>query len=341
MKILVTGGSGYIGSHTVLELLQVGHDVTVIDNLSHSCEESLQRVKNITGKNSLSFHKVDVLDHNGLEKIFTAKRFDAVIHFAGLKAVAESVSNPLAYYRNNVVGTLTLCQVMEKHDVRNLVFSSSATVYGEPASVPIREDFPTGGTTNPYGTSKLMIENILADLSNADRRWNIARLRYFNPVGAHESGLIGEDPGGIPNNLMPYITQVAVGRLKELSVYGNDYPTPDGTGVRDYIHVVDLAAGHLKALDRLMTNPGLVTYNLGTGKGCSVLEMVKAFEQASGIKIPIRMGPRRDGDIATCYADPSFAKKDLNWTATLSLNDMVRHAWNWQSQNPGGYCSAN
>ncbi len=337
MKILVTGGSGYIGSHTVLELLQARHDVTVIDNLSNSCEKSLQRVKNITGKNSLSFHKLDILNQAGLEDIFTAEKFDAVIHFAGLKAVAESVSKPLAYYQNNVVGTLTLCQVMEKYDVRNLVFSSSATVYGDPASVPIREDFPTGGTTNPYGTSKLMIENILADLTTADPRWNIVRLRYFNPVGAHESGLIGEDPTDIPNNLMPYITQVAVGKLKELSVFGDDYPTPDGTGVRDYIHVVDLAIGHLKALDKLMENSGLVTYNLGTGTGYSVLEMVKAFEQANGIKIPTRMAPRRDGDIATCYADPALAKQELNWTASHSLEDMVRHAWNWQSKNPNGY----
>jgi len=337
MKILVTGGSGYIGSHTVLELIQARHDVTVIDNLSNSSELSLQRVKNIVGQNSLSFHKVDVLDRAGLEKIFSAEKFDAVIHFAGLKAVAESLLKPLEYYQNNVVGTLTLCQVMDSHDVRTLVFSSSATVYGDPASVPIREDFPTGGTTNPYGTSKLMIENILADLSRVDPRWNIARLRYFNPVGAHASGLIGEDPSDIPGNLMPYITQVAVGRLKELSVYGNDYATPDGTGVRDYIHVVDLALGHVKALDKLTSNPGLVTYNLGTGTGHSVLEMVKAFEQVNGIKIPIRMAPRREGDIATCYADPTLAMQELGWTASHSLEDMVRHAWNWQSRNPDGY----
>ncbi len=337
MKILVTGGSGYIGSHTVLELLQEKHDVTVIDNLSNSSEESLNRVKNITGKNNLSFHKVDILDRGGLEGIFTADKFDAVIHFAGLKAVGESVSQPLTYYQNNVVGTVTLCQVMDKFNVRNLVFSSSATVYGDPETVPIREDFPTGGTTNPYGTSKLMIENILADLSKADPRWNIARLRYFNPVGAHESGQIGEDPNDTPNNLMPYITQVAVRKLKELSVYGNDYPTKDGTGVRDYIHVVDLALGHLKALEKLTTNPGLVTYNLGTGAGYSVLDMVAAFEKANGIKIPIRMAPRREGDIATCYADPTFAQKELNWRATRSLEDMVRHAWNWQFKNPDGY----
>lgn len=337
MKILVTGGSGYIGSHTVLELLQVGHEVTVVDNLSNSCEESLHRVKNITGKNSLSFHEVDILDRNGLEQVFSTGNFDAVIHFAGLKAVGQSVSQPLTYYQNNVVGAVTLCQVMEKYKVRNLVFSSSATVYGEPESVPIREDFPTGGTTNPYGSSKLMIEDILADLSKSDPRWNIARLRYFNPVGAHASGLIGEDPSDIPNNLMPYITQVAVGKLKELSVFGDDYPTPDGTGVRDYIHVVDLSLGHLKALDKLMTNPGLVTYNLGTGTGYSVLDMVKAFEAANGIKIPVRMAPRREGDIATCYADPALARKELDWKATKSLEDMVRHAWNWQSQNPNGY----
>jgi len=337
MKILVTGGSGYIGSHTVLELLQTGHDVTVIDNLSNSCTESLHRVKNITGKNNLLFHEIDILDRRGLESIFSAERFDAVIHFAGLKAVGQSVAQPLTYYQNNVVGSVTLFQVMDKYDVRNLVFSSSATVYGDPKSLPIREDFPTGGTTNPYGTSKLMIENILADMALADPRWNIARLRYFNPVGAHDSGLIGEDPNDIPNNLMPFISQVAIGKLKELSVFGNDYPTKDGTGVRDYIHVVDLALGHLKALEKLGTNPGLVTYNLGTGVGYSVLEMVKAFEEVNDIKIPIRITPRRSGDIAACFADPALAKQELNWTARRNLRDMVRHAWNWQSQNPDGY----
>lgn len=337
MKILVTGGSGYIGSHTVLELLQVGHEVTVIDNLSNSCEEPLRRVKNITGKNNLSFHKVDVLDRAGLERVFSADKFNAVIHFAGLKAVGDSVSDPLTYYQNNVVGTVTLCQVMAEHNVRNFVFSSSATIYGEPESSPIGEDFPTGGPASPYGMSKLMIENILADLSKSDPRWNIARLRYFNPVGAHASGLIGEDPSGHPNNLMPYICQVAVGKLKALSVFGNDYSTPDGTGVRDYIHVVDLALGHVKTLEKLMTNPGLVTYNLGTGIGYSVLDMVNAFEKANGIKIPINMAPRRDGDIAIYYADATLAKNELNWTATYSLEDMVRHAWNWQSKNPNGY----
>ncbi len=337
MKILVTGGSGYIGSHTVLELLQAGHDVTVIDNLSNSCTESLHRVKNITGKNNLAFHEMDILDRGGLENIFSAEKFNAVIHFAGLKAVGESVAQPLTYYQNNVVGSVTLFQVMDKYDVRNLVFSSSATVYGDPASLPIREDFPTGGTTNPYGTSKLMIENILADMALADPRWNIARLRYFNPAGAHDSGLIGEDPNDIPNNLMPFISQVAIGKLKELSIYGDDYPTKDGTGVRDYIHVVDLALGHLKALEKLGTNPGLVTYNLGTGVGYSVLEMVKAFEEVNDIKIPIKFAPRRAGDIAACFADPALAKQELNWTASRNLRDMVRHAWNWQSQNPDGY----
>ncbi len=337
MKILVTGGSGYIGSHTTLALLQAGHEVMVIDNLSNSCEESLHRVKNITGKNSLSFQELDILDSAGLDQLFNAHDFDAVIHFAGLKSVGESVTKPLTYYQNNVAGTITLCQAMERQGVRNLVFSSSATVYGDPESVPIAEDFPTGGTTNPYGTSKLIIEGILADMAAADPRWNIARLRYFNPVGAHESGLIGEDPQDIPNNLMPYISQVAVGKLKELSVFGDDYPTPDGTGVRDYIHVVDLALGHLKALDKLMTNPGLVTYNLGTGKGYSVLDMVRAFEKANGVKIPVRMAPRRAGDIAACYADPTLARQELDWQATRNLDDMVRDAWNWQSQNPNGY----
>ncbi len=337
MKILVTGGSGYIGSHTVLELLEAGHEVTVIDNLSNSCAESLTRVKNITGRNSLSFHKTDILDRAGMERIFAGREFDAVVHFAGLKAVSESVSKPLAYYQNNVMGSITLFQVMEKFAVRNLVFSSSATVYGAPEKMPIREDFPTGGVTNPYGASKLMIENILADLARADPRWNIARLRYFNPVGAHESGLIGEDPRDIPNNLMPYISQVAVGKLQELSVYGDDYPTPDGTGVRDYIHVVDLARGHLKALDKLTEDPGLATYNLGTGKGYSVKEMVRAFETVNGVHIPIRIAPRRAGDIATCYADPTLAEQELGWKAERTLEDMVRHAWNWQSKNPDGY----
>ncbi|WP_417319181.1 UDP-glucose 4-epimerase GalE [Emcibacter sp.] len=337
MKILVTGGTGYIGSHTVLELLLAGHEVTVIDNLCNSSPESLRRVQNITGRNTVDFHELDIRDREGLDKLFAENDFDAVIHFAGLKAVGESVEKPLEYYENNVGGTVTLCQAMQHAGVKTLVFSSSATVYGDPASVPIREDFPTGGTTNPYGTSKLMIEQILEDFHRADNGWNIARLRYFNPVGAHESGLIGEDPNDIPNNLMPYITQVAVGKLKELSIFGNDYPTKDGTGVRDFIHVVDLAKGHLKALDRLMQNPGLVTYNLGTGTGYSVLDMVLAFERVNGVKIPHKFTNRREGDIAECYADPALARQEMSWQAEKTLDDMVRDAWNWQSKNPNGY----
>ncbi|WP_321389341.1 UDP-glucose 4-epimerase GalE [Emcibacter sp.] len=337
MKILVTGGTGYIGSHTVLELLLAGHEVTVIDNLCNSSPESLSRVQNITGRNDVTFQELDIRDRDGLDRLFSENDFDAVIHFAGLKAVGESVTKPLEYYENNVGGTVTLCQAMQEAGVKTLVFSSSATVYGDPASVPIREDFPTGGTTNPYGTSKLMIEQILEDFHQADTDWNIARLRYFNPVGAHESGRIGEDPNDIPNNLMPYITQVAVGKLRELSIFGNDYPTKDGTGVRDFIHVVDLAKGHLKALDRLLQNPGLVTYNLGTGTGYSVLDMVHAFERVNGVKIPYKFTARREGDIAECYADPSLAQKELGWQAEKTLDDMVRDAWTWQSKNPDGY----
>ncbi|MFC7049247.1 UDP-glucose 4-epimerase GalE [Emcibacter nanhaiensis] len=337
MKILVTGGTGYIGSHTVLELLLAGHEVTVIDNLCNSSPESLRRVQNITGRNDVTFHELDIRDRDGLDKLFADHDFDAVIHFAGLKAVGESVAKPLEYYENNVGGTVTLCQAMQQAEVKTLVFSSSATVYGEPRSVPIREDFPTGGTTNPYGTSKLMIEQILEDFHRADDAWNIARLRYFNPVGAHESGRIGEDPNDIPNNLMPYITQVAVGKLRELSIFGNDYPTKDGTGVRDFIHVVDLAKGHLAALDRLARKPGLVTYNLGTGTGYSVLDMVQAFERVNGVKIPHKFTARREGDIAECYADPTLAKQEMGWQAEKTLDDMVRDAWTWQSQNPDGY----
>ena len=337
MKILVTGGTGYIGSHTVLELLLAGHEVTVIDNLCNSSPESLRRVQNITGRNEVEFHKLDIRDREGLDNLFAANDFDAVIHFAGLKAVGESVAKPLEYYENNVGGTVTLCQAMQQAGVKTLVFSSSATVYGEPESVPIRENFPTGGTTNPYGTSKLMIEQILEDFHKADGQWNIARLRYFNPVGAHESGQIGEDPNDIPNNLMPYITQVAVGKLRELSIFGNDYPTKDGTGVRDFIHVTDLARGHLAALDRLAQKPGLVTYNLGTGTGYSVLDMVQAFEQVNGVKIPYKFTARREGDIAECYADPSLARQEMGWQAEKTLDDMVRDAWTWQSKNPNGY----
>ncbi len=337
--ILVTGGAGYIGSHTCVELLAHGYDVVVVDNLSNSQETALDRVQRIAGR-SLVFHRADVRDPVALAKVFSAHAIDAVIHFAGLKAVGESVAQPLRYYDNNVHGTLVLCHAMAESGVNALVFSSSATVYGDPASVPIREDFPTSAT-NPYGRSKLMVEEILADLHQAEPVWSIARLRYFNPVGAHESGLIGEDPNGIPNNLMPYISQVAVGKLARLSVFGNDYATPDGTGVRDYIHVMDLAAGHVKALQRLERKPReLLTVNLGTGRGYSVLEMVRAFEQASGRPVPYQIVSRRPGDIGACYADPSLAEAALGWKAQRGLEAMCRDAWRWQSQNPNGYRSA-
>lgn len=337
MTILVTGGAGYIGTHTVVELLNAGSEVIVLDNLSNSSIEALNRVERITGK-SVTFYQGDILNKALLQKVFNDHSIDAVIHFAGLKAVGESVAKPLKYYENNVTGTLILCQVMAEFKVKNLVFSSSATVYGDPASLPITEDFPTGAT-NPYGQSKLMVEHILADLHHSDSSWNIARLRYFNPVGAHASGLIGEDPNDIPNNLMPFIAQVAVGKREALSVFGNDYPTHDGTGVRDYIHVVDLAIGHLKALEKLATKPGLVTYNLGTGQGYSVLDMVKAFEKACGQPIAYQIAPRRPGDIAACYANPDHAKTDLGWQATHSLEDMANSSWHWQSTNPNGYKS--
>jgi UDP-glucose 4-epimerase len=337
--ILVTGGAGYIGSHTCVELLAAGFEVVVVDNLSNSHQVALKRVESIADK-PVSFQQVDVRDRDGLKRVFAAYPVDAVIHFAGLKAVGESVSHPLRYYDNNVYGTLVLCGTMAEFGVKNLVFSSSATVYGDPASVPIREDFPTGAT-NPYGRSKLMVEEVLQDLHRADAAWTVALLRYFNPVGAHESGLIGEDPNGIPNNLMPYISQVAVGKLERLSVFGNDYATPDGTGVRDYIHVMDLAAGHVKALQRLAQAPGeLLTVNLGTGRGYSVLEAVRAFEQASGRQVPYRIVDRRPGDIGACYADPSLAERLLGWKAARGLNEMCRDAWHWQSQNPNGYSSA-
>ncbi|MBP7664922.1 UDP-glucose 4-epimerase GalE [Shewanella oncorhynchi] len=335
MTILVTGGAGYIGTHTVVELLNAGNDVIVLDNLSNSSIEALNRVERITGK-SVTFYQGDILNKALLQKVFNDHAINSVIHFAGLKAVGESVAKPLKYYENNVTGTLILCQVMAEFKVKNLVFSSSATVYGDPASLPITEDFPTGAT-NPYGQSKLMVEHILADVHNADPSWNIARLRYFNPVGAHASGLIGEDPNDIPNNLMPFIAQVAVGKRTALSVFGNDYPTHDGTGVRDYIHVVDLANGHLKALAKLATKPGLVTYNLGTGQGYSVLDMVKAFEKACGNTIAYQIAPRRPGDIAACYADPTHAREDLGWQATHTLEDMANSSWHWQSTNPNGY----
>ncbi|QYJ83787.1 UDP-glucose 4-epimerase GalE [Shewanella aegiceratis] len=335
MTILVTGGAGYIGSHTVVELLNDDQQVVIIDNLSNSSVEALKRVEQITNK-GVTFYQGDVLNKAFLQKVFNDHDIDAVIHFAGLKAVGESVAQPLRYYENNVTGTLVLCEVMAEFNVKNLVFSSSATVYGDPASLPITEDFPTGAT-NPYGQSKLMVEHILKDLHHSDPSWNIARLRYFNPVGAHESGLIGEDPNDIPNNLMPFIAQVAVGQREKLSVFGDDYDTHDGTGVRDYIHVVDLAKGHLKALAKLNTQPGLVTYNLGTGQGYSVLDMVKAFEKACGHTIAYQIAPRRPGDIAACYADPHKAQTELNWQATHTIEDMANSSWHWQSSNPSGY----
>ncbi|HZV66844.1 MAG TPA: UDP-glucose 4-epimerase GalE [Telluria sp.] len=329
MKILVTGGMGYIGSHTCVELMNAGHEVVVLDNLSNSHRSVQQRVEHITGKR-LAFVEADIRDRGALEDAFAAHRIDAVIHFAGLKAVGESVQQPLRYYDNNVSGSLVLFETMGKFGVSTLVFSSSATVYGDPASVPILEDFPLSAT-NPYGRSKLMIEEMLRDLALSDARWRIALLRYFNPVGAHESGLIGEEPNGIPNNLVPYIAQVANGQRDQLSVYGDDYPTPDGTGMRDYIHVVDLALGHVKTLDKLATGAGVVTYNLGTGRGNSVLEMVRAFEQASGKPIPYQVVARRPGDIARCYADPSRARDELGWTAQRDIAQMCADAWRYQS----------
>ncbi|MEX2436345.1 MAG: UDP-glucose 4-epimerase GalE [Balneolaceae bacterium] len=334
-NILVTGGTGYIGSHTTLVLLQQDYNVFVLDNLINSKFESLRRVKQITGK-KIPFYEIDLLDKPALQQLFTEHTFDAVIHFAGLKAVGESVEKPLYYYKNNVAGTITLLEVMNEYNVKNIVFSSSATVYGDPEESPIPEDSPVYAT-NPYGQTKLTIEYILKDLHQSDESWNIALLRYFNPVGAHKSGLIGEDPTGIPNNLMPFVSQVAVGKLKELRVFGDDYPTHDGTGVRDYIHVTDLAIGHLKALGKLSENPGVVTYNLGTGKGSSVLDVVKAFEKANSIEIPVRIVDRRPGDAAICFADPSKAEKELGWKAERDLETMCRDTWNWQKENPEGY----
>ncbi len=335
MNILVTGGAGYIGSHTCVELLKAGHDVIAVDNLSNSKEESLRRVQALAGR-TLTFHRVDLRDRAALAAVFAGVRVDAVIHFAGLKAVGESVSIPLKYYHNNITGTVVLCEVMADHGVKQLVFSSSATVYGEPATVPITEDFPLSAT-NPYGRTKLFIEEILRDLHRADPDWRIALLRYFNPVGAHPSGQIGEDPSGIPNNLMPYVAQVAVGKLPELRVFGNDYPTPDGTGVRDYIHVVDLALGHLCAVDKLTKQTGVQAYNLGTGQGYTVLEVLRTFEQVAERKIPHKIVDRRPGDVATSYADPQKARSELGWAAERDLYAMCADTWRWQSQNPGGY----
>ncbi len=334
-RILVTGGAGYIGSHTCVELLEAGYEVVVADNLSNSSFTALERVQELTGK-ALTFIHADLRDKAAMEEIFREYPVEAVIHFAGLKAVGESVEKPLEYYENNVGGTLNLLMAMRDTGVKTVVFSSSATVYGDPASLPIKEDFPLSAT-NPYGRSKLIIEEMLRDLYRADPAWNIAILRYFNPVGAHPSGRIGESPNDIPNNLMPYISQVAVGRLEKLSVFGNDYPTPDGTGVRDYIHVVDLAQGHLKALEKLAEQPGLVTYNLGTGQGYSVLQMVEAFRQASGREIPYEIIARRPGDIAACWADPSLAERELGWKAERGLEQMCEDTWRWQRNNPAGY----
>lgn len=337
MKILVTGGAGYIGSHTVVELLNAGHDVAVVDNLSNASVKSLDRVEEITGK-KMHFYEVDIRDDVTLEKVFQNEKPEAVIHFAGLKAVGESVEIPMKYFDNNIGGTLTLLHVMKKSGCKNMVFSSSATVYGKPETVPIREDFPTS-VTNPYGRTKLVIEDMLKDLYKSDPSWNVILLRYFNPIGAHESGRIGEDPSGIPNNLLPYIAKVAVGKLEKVSVFGNDYDTPDGTGVRDYIHVVDLAKGHIKAIEKIEKEKsvGCKTYNLGTGVGYSVLDIIEAFGKACGKDIPYVIAGRREGDVDTVYADPSLAKEELDWSAEYDLSKMCADTWRWQSQNPDGY----
>ena len=336
MKILVTGGAGYIGSHTIIELDKAGHEVVVVDNLCNSSEKSLERVSGIIGK-SVPFYKVDIRDRAGLDKVLDENKVDACIHFAGLKAVGESVSKPYEYYENNIGGTLVLIDALRSHGCKNLIFSSSATVYGNPAVIPITEECPKGKCTNPYGQTKSMLEEILMDIQKADPEWNIVLLRYFNPIGAHKSGLIGEDPNGIPNNLMPYITQVAVGKRAELGVFGDDYDTPDGTGVRDYIHVVDLACGHVKAIEALKRKCGLAIYNLGTGHGYSVLDVVNAFQNANGVAVPYSVKPRRPGDIATCYSDPAKAEKELGWKAQFGIEDMCRDSWNWQKNNPNGY----
>ncbi len=336
MAILVTGGAGFIGSHTCVELLNAGYEVIVVDNLCNSSQESLRRVEKITGKN-VKFYEADIRDTDVLNQIFDKESVECVIHFAGLKAVGESVAKPLEYYDNNISGTLRLCDVMRNHGVKNIIFSSSATIYGEPAFIPITEECPKGICTNPYGWTKWMLEQILTDLHTADPEWNVVLLRYFNPIGAHKSGLIGEDPKGIPNNLMPYVAQVAIGKLECLGVFGNDYDTPDGTGVRDYIHVVDLAIGHVKALKKIQEKAGVSIYNLGTGTGYSVLDMVHAFEEASGRKVPYQIKARRAGDIASCYSDAAKAKEELGWTAERGLKEMCEDAWRWQSQNPDGY----
>ena len=336
MSILVAGGAGYIGSHTCVELLEAGYEVVVVDNLYNANPEALKRVEKITGK-TVTFYEADILDKEALNEIFDAHEIEAVIHFAGYKAVGESVQKPIEYYHNNMTGTLVLCDVMRAHGVKNIVFSSSATVYGDPAQIPITENCPKGQPTNPYGWTKSMLEQVLTDIHTSDNEWNVILLRYFNPIGAHKSGLIGEDPKGIPNNLVPYVAQVAVGKRPCLGVFGNDYDTPDGTGVRDYIHVVDLAAGHVKAIEKLRENPGVEVYNLGTGNGYSVLQVVAAFEKACGHAIPYEIKPRREGDIATCYCDPQKAKEDLGWEAKYGIEEMCEDSWRWQSTNPDGY----
>ena len=336
MAILVTGGAGYIGSHTVVELQNAGYDVVVLDNLSNASEKALDRVSKITGK-PVKFYKADILDRDALNDIFDKETIESCIHFAGLKAVGESVVKPWEYYENNIAGTLTLVDVMRKNNVKNIIFSSSATVYGDPAQIPITEECPKGQCTNPYGWTKSMLEQVLTDIQKADPEWNVTLLRYFNPIGAHKSGLIGEDPKGIPNNLLPYVAQVAIGKLKCVGVFGNDYDTPDGTGVRDYIHVVDLARGHVKAIEKFKENKGVLIYNLGTGNGYSVLQVIEAFGKACGKKIPYEIKPRRAGDIATCYCDPSKAKRELGWEAEYGIDEMCADSWKWQTQNPNGY----
>ena len=337
MSILVTGGAGFIGSHTCVELLNAGYEVVVVDNLYNASEKALERVEQITGK-KVTFYEADILDRDALNAIFDKEQVESVIHFAGYKAVGESVRKPIEYYYNNITGTLILCDVMRKHNVKNIVFSSSATVYGDPAFIPITEECPKGKITNPYGQTKGMLEQVLTDIYVSDPEWKVVLLRYFNPIGAHKSGLIGEDPKGIPNNLVPYVAQVAIGKLKCLGVFGNDYDTPDGTGVRDYIHVVDLAKGHVAAIKKVEeTEPGVLIYNLGTGKGYSVLDVVHAFEKACGKEIPYEIKPRRAGDIATCYADPTKAKNELGWVAQYGIEEMCEESWRWQTMNPNGY----
>lgn len=337
MQILLTGGAGFIGSHTLVELYQAGHSAVVVDNLSNSSKESLKRVAELCEVKEIPFYQVDIRDKEGLEKVMTAHKFDACIHFAGLKAVGESVEKPWLYYENNINGTLVLMQMLEKHNCKNIIFSSSATIYGEPAEIPITENCPKGVCTNPYGWTKSMLEQVLTDIQKADKEWNVVLLRYFNPIGAHKSGRIGENPNGIPNNLMPYITQVAIGKREKLNVFGNDYNTADGTGVRDYIHVVDLAKAHVRALKAINKNCGLEIYNVGTGRGYSVLEVVKAFEKANDLKVAYEIKERRPGDIAECYCNPQKIEKELGWKAENDLEDMCRDSWNWQKNNPNGY----